>query len=267
MHAKSEELLNTLWWMMDMIGHPTLRNLTEGYEAWAYRNGLFRQVYRLEKAKLIARTGPTDQRLYRVTDEGRRVVLGGRNPEEHWARKWDGVWRLVMFDIPLGREDLRARFRRFLREAGVGCLQRSVWISPHPLPALDVELTATKGELKSLLVFEGRPSGGETDAQIVAAAWDFEKINRRYAEHVKQLEQRPGAPLRDEAGAKAFRRWATAERDAWLAAVQIDPLLPESLLPESYLGCKAWRARQQLASRVAEQLKSFKAPKEVVTKK
>jgi phenylacetic acid degradation operon negative regulatory protein len=267
MHAKSEELLNTLWWMMEMIGHPTYRNLTEGYEAWAYRNGLFRQVYRLEKAKLIARSGPTDQRLYRVTEEGRLVVLGGRNPEEHWGRKWDGVWRLVMFDIPLGREDLRARFRRFLHTAGVGCLQKSVWITPLPLPAFDLELNEAKGELKSLLVFEGRPSGGETDAQIVLAAWDFEKINRRYSEHLKLLEQRPAAPLRDEAAAKAFRRWTATEREAWLAAVQVDPLLPEALLPESYLGRKAWKARQQLASRVAEQLKSFKAPKEAATKK
>jgi phenylacetic acid degradation operon negative regulatory protein len=267
MHAKSEELLNTLWWMTEMIAQPTFRNLTDGYEAWAYRNGLFRQVYRLEKARLLARSGSADQRLFRVTDEGRLVVLGGRNPDEHWARKWDGVWRLVMFDLPVGREDLRARFRRFLKNAGVGCLQKSVWISPHPLPALGLELGHVKGELKSLLVFEGRPSGGETDEQIVLAAWDFEKINRRYAEHLKLLEQRPTVPLREEAAARAFRRWAASEREAWLAAVRVDPLLPEALLPESYLGRKAWKTRQQLASRVAEQLKSFKAPKEAATKK
>jgi phenylacetic acid degradation operon negative regulatory protein len=267
MHGKSEEFLNTMLWVMDMFAHPTLRNLTGSYEEWAYRNGLFRQVYRLEKANLIARSGPTDERIYRVTNQGRLIALGGRDPEEHWARPWDRSWRLVVFDIPLGREDLRARFRRFLRSAGVGCLQKSVWISPHPLPALDVELSGTMGELKSLVVFEGRPAGGETDEQIVLAAWDFEKLYKLYSEHMKVLEQRPLAPLKDEAAAKAFRRWMAVEREAWLAAVQADPLLPDALLPDRYLGRKAWKARQQLVPKVTEQLRSFKAPKELVTKK
>src|SRR6185503_7986725 len=137
----------------------------------------------------------------------------------------------------------------------------------HPLPALDVELRGTMGELKSLVVFEGRPAGGETDEQIVLAAWDFEKLNKLYSEHMKILEQRPPAPLKDEAAARAFRRWMALEREAWLAAVQADPLLPEALLPDRYLGRKAWKARQQLVPKVAEQLRSFKAPKELVTKK
>lgn len=267
MHGKSEELLNTMLWLMDMFLQPTFRNLTSSYEEWAYRNGLFRQVYRLEKAKLIQRDGPADERLYCVTNEGRLVALGGRDPEKHWARPWDGSWRLVVFDVPLGREDLRAKFRRFLHNAGVGCLQKSVWVSPHPLPALDVELSGTMGEVKSLVVFEGRPAGGETDEQIVLAAWDFDKLNKLYAEHMKILEQRPAAPLKDEAVAKGFRRWMAVEREAWLAAVQADPLLPEGLLPERYLGRKAWRARQQLAPKVAEQLRSFKVPKDPGTRK
>src|SRR5687767_11653237 len=100
MHGKSEELLNTLFWALDMFAQPTLRNLTSSYEEWAYRNGLSRQVYRLEKANLITRSGSTDQRIFRVTDEGRRLALGGRDPEKHWGRKWDGLWRLVVFDIP-----------------------------------------------------------------------------------------------------------------------------------------------------------------------
>jgi len=39
-------------------------------------------------------------------------------------------------------------------------------------------------------------------------------------------------------------QWLAAEREAWMAALTLDPLLPEILLPSNYLGRKAWQQRQ-----------------------
>ena len=77
----------------------------------------------------------------------------------------------------------------------------------------------------------GVPCAGESDAEIVAGAWDFERINRRYARHLKILGERPGGALRNDAAARALLRWAAAEREAWLEAVTNDPLLPGRILP------------------------------------
>jgi hypothetical protein len=44
--------------------------------------------------------------------------------------------------------------------------------------------------------------------------WDFERVNRRYARHLKVLEERPGGALRSDAAAKALRRWVEVLRDA-----------------------------------------------------
>jgi hypothetical protein len=52
------------------------------------------------------------------------------------------------------------------------------------------------------------------EAEIVAGAWDFERINRRYARHLKILGERPGGALRHDTTAKALLRWAAAEREA-----------------------------------------------------
>ena len=68
--------------------------------------------------------------------------------------------------------------------------------------------------------------GVGAEAEIVTGAWDFERINRRYARHLKILGERPGGALRNDATAKALLRWAAAEREAWLEAVTNDPLLP-----------------------------------------
>jgi len=45
-------------------------------------------------------------------------------------KKWDGKWRLVIFDIPNASATIRNVFRRKLKEFGFYILQKSVWIHP-----------------------------------------------------------------------------------------------------------------------------------------
>jgi DNA-binding transcriptional regulator PaaX len=115
--------------------------------------------------------------------------------------------------------------------------------------------------VKSLILLEARPSAGESDEEIVAGAWDFAEINRRYAEHLQVLSDRPRSRLGDPSAAQAFRKWATQERAAWLEAIAADPLLPEVLLPRDYLGRKAWQARTRVLGHAAKQLHHFRDPR------
>jgi phenylacetic acid degradation operon negative regulatory protein len=261
MNAKTEEFLNLLLWSADLLARPTFRNLTDSYESWAYRNGLLKQVSRLERQQWIQRgaSSPED-RLYRLTAQGRLHVLGGRDPEQRWARLWDGQWRLVLFDVPTGQNALRERLRRYLRDQAFGYLQNSVWITPDPLVEERRIFGDGKINVELLLLLEARPCAGESDADIVAGAWDFGLINRRYARHLKVIEDQPGGPLRNEAAAKALRRWAAVEREAWLEAVTNDPLLPASILPSDYLGQQAWRRRVEVLRDAGRQLRTFNPP-------
>ena len=104
----------------------------------------------------------------------------------------------------------------------------------------------------------GRPGEGRDFAEIVAGAWDFERINRRYVRHLKILEERPGDALGNVAAAKALLRWSATEREAWLDAVTNDPLLPGRILPSDYLGQQAWRRRVEVLRAASRQLRTFK---------
>src|SRR5438552_1513378 len=97
--ARTEELLYFLLWTAGSLMQPTFRNLDESFEGWAYRHGLLRRLALLEKQRLLERRTKKD-RLYRLTAEGRLRALGGRDPQIEWARRWDGRWRLVCFDVP-----------------------------------------------------------------------------------------------------------------------------------------------------------------------
>jgi len=261
MHSKTEELLNLLLWSADMLARPTFRNLTDSYESWAYRQGFTRQVASLERRRLLDRDSTrSDDRLYRLSARGRLHALGGRDPEERWARTWDGRWRLVLFDVPTGQNAQRERLRRYLRHKGFGYLQNSVWIQPDPLEAERRILGKGKINVESLLLLEARPCAGESDAEIVSGAWDFERINRRYTRHLKVLGDRPVDPLRSNAAAKGLLRWAAVEREAWLDAVTNDPLLPGRILPSEYRGQQAWRRRVEVLRDAGRQLITFTAP-------
>jgi phenylacetic acid degradation operon negative regulatory protein len=263
MQPKSEELLYTLCWALTVMTQPTMGNMMSSYESWAYRNGLRRQVETMSKRGFFEGDGDSDDpkdRVYRLSALGRRHALGGRNPEECWEKPWDGLWRMVVFDIPERRAAERVRLRRHLHARVFGYLQNSVWISPHPLDLERSVLGGGKIRAESLVLLECRPAGGESDRDLVLAAWDFREITKRYRNLEEVLGESPRRPVKTESDAEELRDWWRREREAWLHAVSIDPLLPRSLWPADYIGEKVWKLRKNHLIRVAKLAKSFNPP-------
>ena len=222
---------------------PTFHNLDRSYEAWAYGNGLMRRAAVLEQRGLLERDRGAKDRLYRLTDEGRIQALGGRDPDAQWSRPWDGMWRLVIFDVPMRHHVHRGKLRRYLRSRGFGLLQGSVWITPDPVAPERTILANGEINVKSLTLMEARPCSGESDAELVLGAWNFDAVNRRYADYLELLELRPPCDFVDAPDARRFSEWMAEEWAAWQSAIDSDPLLPKRLLPGDYLGCRAWQER------------------------
>jgi DNA-binding transcriptional regulator PaaX len=259
MKHRTEELLNFLLWSTEKLARPTFRNFTGSYEDWAYRKGLLRRIASLEGRQLLERDpAAPDDRIYRLTWQGRLRALGGCDPRARWSREWDGRWRLVLFDIPTTQNTQRTRIRRHLRERGFGCLQNSVWITPNSLEDERQILIGGKVNVESLILLDARPCAGESDAEIVAGAWDFKRINQRYTRYLEILGKRPDGALRNEEAANAMLRWAAEEHAAWLHAVTNDPLLPETILPPDYLGKRAWQHKADVLHAAGRQLRTFK---------
>ncbi|MBX3744409.1 MAG: hypothetical protein KF833_03800 [Verrucomicrobiae bacterium] len=264
MHPKTEELLYILLWTCESLSQPTVRNLTESFESWAYRSGLLRQIRELEHKGLIERTSPPPQRgkrvdrLVRLTESGRLHALHGRDPEARWNREWDGQWRLVLYDLPAVDGTRRNRVRNALRSRGFGWLQDSVWISPDPVTELVASLDENPSDVESLLFLEARPAGGESDRDIVAGAWNFEAIHQRYTRYLKVLARLPAKWSGSESDAEHLRQWLALERAAWSEAVRSDPLLPRRLWPEGYPAPQALRQRLERLAVAGERMRSFR---------
>ncbi len=72
------------------------------------------------------------KRYARITEKGqRKLQMETEKVAIAKKRKWDRRWRVVIFDIPERRKNMRASLRRFMQEYGFVRLQDSVWIYPY----------------------------------------------------------------------------------------------------------------------------------------
>ncbi len=89
----------------------------------------------LKKHKFIEYVGNKNSKtIVRITKKGKSVlrffdieIMKIKKPQ-----KWDGKWRLVMFDIPVRFTRGREALRFHLKQLGFFQFQKSAWIYPYP---------------------------------------------------------------------------------------------------------------------------------------
>ncbi len=115
---------------------PTATHLLKHVDmSWAHKRDPRLRVretaYRLQKKGLLVWNKEKDR--LELTARGRieaaRIRIG--LIEIPRPRKWDGRWRIVIFDISEKRRSLRIRVRHLLGRLGFVRLQDSVWVHPY----------------------------------------------------------------------------------------------------------------------------------------
>ena len=84
----------------------------KGLVRWSVKNG----IYRLELTEAGKKHAKQIQ----------KGVVEIKRP-----RRWDHMWRIIIFDIPEKKKGLREKVRRMLRSLGLYRLQDSVWVHPY----------------------------------------------------------------------------------------------------------------------------------------
>lgn len=239
------ETLFVLGSFLGVLIQPTFRNVDWFFDEVVYGSRAKRQqLKRLEERGLVQSTLQAGRWVPMLTELGRTVFDGGRNPETSWNRPWDGLWRILTFDLPRKERSRRWKMEKWLHVNHFGRIQGSVWLHPDPVSKIQSVVSKESIHPKMMTVFEGHLAGGMPDREVVAAAWDFEEINGAYQDYIGFAE---GLSLRLQASEDLDVRKITREdRQCWWTAVRADPLLPRVLHPKGYLGTKAWKTRAKL---------------------
>lgn len=86
---------------------------------------------RLQRQKLISITEKNGKVKIALTENGKRKVLAYKFEEMQLRKgKWDGWWRVVIFDIPEKKKAARNFLRDKMSELGFYMLQKSVLVTP-----------------------------------------------------------------------------------------------------------------------------------------
>lgn len=101
----------------------------------------------------------------------------------------------------------------------------------------------------SLTLMEGESVAGETPADLVKSAWDFQAIGKAWLELAAHLDL--AADLSISANPAHLAAWMTDDRRMVRHCTRTDPLLPAVLLPKDYPGRKIWRQRGRLFAKLA----------------
>lgn len=97
------------------------------------------------------------KKYLRVTPIGRKALAfeQAKSSLKNQKRRWDGRWRMVVFDVPERRRSVRNRLRAVMSEIGFMRLQDSVWVYPYDcedfLALLKTELKIGKDVLYAIV--------------------------------------------------------------------------------------------------------------------
>ncbi len=90
----------------------------------------------------------------KLTKAGKNKVnaLKLTSPESLVSTNWDGLWRIILLDLPEDRKAERESLRYLLKKAGFVCLKNSAWISPLPYEHLFENIKKDLGLSTELMI-------------------------------------------------------------------------------------------------------------------
>lgn len=98
------------------------------------RKRAYKQLYNLKRAGYVKiQRNNKNVSFFHLTPKGKLKILKYLHLEKLRPKKWDGRWRVIIFDIPESLKKWREYLRGDLKQLGFVALQESVYITPYPV--------------------------------------------------------------------------------------------------------------------------------------
>ena len=183
---------------------------------------------------------PRNDNSYRLTEKG-FVELCLEFPFFRFLKeKWDGKWRVISYEIPEKKREIRDRLRREMQGWGLGPWHRSFWLTPHPIINTLKALTAQKEEERYIQAFEADHTFGDRDI-LIEKVWGKTALDKSYRELFKKWHEVLSS--NDEKIDK-FKKVISE----YIVLLRQDPGLPKELIGNSWIGFEGWNIFKEIKS-------------------
>ncbi len=215
----------------------------------------YNSMARLRKKGLIVRAdnkGNLPHLILTASAKNSRPVY--YQPEKLWNTRWNKIWYMLIFDVPEKERHYRDTLRRFLKTLRMGCLQKSVWITPRDIRPQydDLEKAACVGSVAYLL--ESQTVLHQDQQELVQNSWGFSRLYELQSRYVEVFGENLELLDQQEASEEDLLSLLYQESEAYIQAMRPDPLLPKELHPASYIGPHVWEIHNKLRTKIAHAL-------------
>jgi len=170
-----------------------------------------------------------DGQIYLQITAAGKDYLKREFPVFRWQNvEWDGLWRMVAYDIEEKRRDTRDLLRWKLEELGFGMLQRSLWVTPHDVTQPLREFLETEQLVPEVYVLEAKRLFAGDDRLLARQIWPLDELGLAYEDWLDRAEK---------VGKSKDKRQELKEE--FLGILKADPCLPKKLLPRDWVGERA----------------------------
>ena len=197
----------------------------------SYRKSNYRHlVWRNLKVKNIEKTIVEGKPYLQLTQKGKENIKKRFPLLTLNQNKWDGKWRIVIFDIEEKNKKVRETFRHKLKELGFGQLQKSVWISPHDFLGDFKDYVGANSLSEWVVLIETQTLITDDPIDFAWRIWKLEEIDNLYWKIYNQLLD---LKTNDEKRLTTYgdrNKWLNALKNQIISIYFKDPFLPNELL-------------------------------------
>jgi phenylacetic acid degradation operon negative regulatory protein len=173
-----------------------------------------------------------DKSTYALTERGRRRMEEAAERIYKFKREqWDGKWRLIVYNIPEKKRELRAQVRQELKWLGWGSLSNSLWITPNNIVEITKEHLRPYRINRHIEIFEADHLAFSSEQELVKQCWDWAEIEGRHEEFISLYKPRLEEALREKITPETAFVEKTRLVHEYRKFLFIDPRLPAELSP------------------------------------
>lgn len=195
-------------------------------------------LYQLVLDNCVGKIQQDSSELYFLTSQGDYEIYLRFPFFRFIDNEWDQVFRILSYEIPEKKRELRDRLRRAVSGWGLGPWHRSFWVTPHPIiPALR-KLVSEREEEKYIQAFEANHVFGSRDI-LINKVWNTKEIESEYKKVFKRWHEILSGP---EVNLKKMSLVIARYVDV----LNIDPGLPEELVGKQWIGFEAFKIFKEI---------------------
>ena len=175
---------------------------------------------------------------YRLTEKGFHSLSLIFPSFRFMKDKWDGRWRVLSYEIPEKKRELRDKLRREVSGWGLGPWHRSFWLTPHPIIENLRQLVSGKEEEKYVQAFESDHVFGDREV-LIEKVWQKTELDKKY----RQLFKNWHLILSQTEDKVEKLKKVISE---YVNLLKEDPGLPRELVGESWIGFEAFNIYKEI---------------------